>query len=537
MVALGGITWPRLVPASRPIAPEDTSSTVTRSNSVEALVARVEREQEVREPRRSSEGDLLTHPFPRLSPFPQDHQEPWSNVIVTTKASISSEFVEDTPEAPTRSIPLLLRRPSTPADFSTHQQAAILVSLATPPTPPQTDGEEGNLLLDPQSPIFKAVDAAVDDLEIPPPLPDTEVELTHHNIGSVVSFNTAMRPLVQSRPDSPIGGIEAVPMKQVAFVSVGTRAIRGSDQSSDGPPRIEITSPKDSLTGCTATINTRALRSCSNFSEPCYETPNSGYTSCPQSPKSEGSPTPAMVTAPGTPGRRDDNTRSDFSLDGPSQTDATKDIPECQEACFAAECVSNEMASDLAIRSEFDPDKPTKGSSTNPLSTRPNGLGAMASKVNDDTVQPSGLPGVMAPQIPLVGDPATLSPLNLEGPGDGAKLPPRVAGVPTLDNLANVPSVTDGLGVPLDISGQLPVPLDAKLKSKKRKRENIRGVASKNIRKARRVIFKKPVLSLIVGRKLSGPTSSALNLIAMGIDIEPPEIRRSVVPVVAPVPI
>ncbi|KAH8657609.1 hypothetical protein BGZ60DRAFT_135097 [Tricladium varicosporioides] len=137
-----------------------------------------------------------------------------------------------------------------------------------------------------------------------------------------------------------------------------------------------------------------------------------------------------------------------------------------------------------------------------------------------------------------MGGSDALSPLNLESLRDGVKLPPRVADIPALDTLVNAPSVIDGLGVPLDVSGQLPVPPDAKLKSKKhRRRDNIRGATQKNIRKARRVIFKKPVLNLIIGRKLSGPTSSALNLIAMGIDIEPPEIRRSVVPVAAPAPI
>ncbi|KAH8657608.1 hypothetical protein BGZ60DRAFT_135065 [Tricladium varicosporioides] len=396
MVVLGGITWPRLVPASRPVVPEDTSGTVTRSDSVEALMALVEREKEVHEPRRSSEGDLLAYPFPRLSPFPLDHQESWNNVLVTTKVTISSQSVEDSSRAPTRSTPLLLRRASPPADFSAEQQAAILASFATLPTPPQTDDEEGSLLLNPQSPIFKAVGDAVDDLGILPPPPDTEVELTQHNIGSVASFNTVMRPLVQSRPDSPIGGIEAVPMKQPAFASVGTRAVRGSDQSSNGPPRIEITSPTDHSRGCSAAINTRALRSCSNFSEPCYETPNSRYIPYPPSPKSEDSPTPVMVTAPGTPSRRVDNTRSDFSLDGPSQTDTTKEIPECQEACFAAECVPNEMASNLAVRSECDPGKP-KGPSTNPLSTRPNGLDAMTPQFNGNIVQPSGFPVVIPP--------------------------------------------------------------------------------------------------------------------------------------------
>ena len=77
------------------------------------------------------------------------------------------------------------------------------------------------------SPLVMAVDAAADGLEELAHLPDPTLGLSQFELGSRPSFDTSVRDLIQSRPDSPIGGQEAVPMtiKPKRSFNVGTLVI------------------------------------------------------------------------------------------------------------------------------------------------------------------------------------------------------------------------------------------------------------------------------------------------------------------------
>ncbi|KAF4616208.1 hypothetical protein G7Y89_g15197 [Cudoniella acicularis] len=460
MGAIGSITWPHLVPINTQQTLQQSTSSMTRSSSIQGLIARPEPEQMDCAPRRNSEGDQsFGTPFPLMSPL---SEQPLGDVLITTETSTAA------------------------------------------------DGG-ANSMISPSSPVSRPMDLTADGLQTLPPLPDTALGLSRYEHGEMESFDTSMRPLLQSRPDSPIGGEEAAPMKNMES-SLGTRAIRGSVHTE--LPRIEISSPKDSLTGY---VDAVPLRSRSNFSDPCYEASRSGCDSWPQSPKSEG--TPNMVTAPDTPGRnqRNENTRSEFSFDGPGQGGlddgiAVTDFAENSQACFAPECAAyplTERLNGLGIAAPGGPDIPS-------------GTELYILDVDGKRIT-KGMLG-----IPSTDDPAPeMLPMpQAEGAIPNAELS-QLPNAPGLDT--TVPTVTDALGVPFEVTGQLPSPPPLK-KPKGAKSNKFKRGSSKAIRKGRSFVLRKPVLSLVIGRKLSGPTATALKLISNGVDIQPPEIRKSVVP-------
>jgi hypothetical protein len=101
--------------------------------------------------------------------------------------------------------------------------------------------------------------------------------------------------------------------------------------------------------------------------------------------------------------------------------------------------------------------------------------------------------------------------------------------VPPLD-LPQAPA----LGLPMDGTGQL-LPPGTPLAKKDPKRKKVIRRGQKVIRKGRGFILKKPVLAVVVGRQLSGPTADALKLISKGAPVDASDLAGAVRPP-APVP-
>ena len=73
----------------------------------------------------------------------------------------------------------------------------------------------------------------------------------------------------------------------------------------------------------------------------------------------------------------------------------------------------------------------------------------------------------------------------------------------------------------MGVTGQL-VPPARSPKSPKKDRKRGRALrgGQKAIRKGRSLILKRPVLAVVVGRQLSGPTAQALKLISKGVPLD-----------------
>jgi hypothetical protein len=134
------------------------------------------------------------------------------------------------------------------------------------------------------------------------------------------------------------------------------------------------------------------------------------------------------------------------------------------------------------------------------------------------------------------------------GASDDTELPnmPTVSEADTrIPSIPGIPKPSVGLpepGIPRiriptgRSSGRLPVDDPVWTQPK---RVRVRGVAKrgsqKSIRMIRRAVLKKPVLKMVVGRKLAGPTANALKLLSKGIDFDVPDFQN--VPGEAPLPL
>jgi len=111
--------------------------------------------------------------------------------------------------------------------------------------------------------------------------------------------------------------------------------------------------------------------------------------------------------------------------------------------------------------------------------------------------------------------------------GDGPALP-DASGVPDLA-APNLPSSLDGAGG----LGELSAPAGSQ--SQPRMRARIRKRSGILIRRVRRVVFKSPVLTVVLGRQLAKPTANALAIIARGGTVGTD--AATAVPAPVPVPV
>ncbi|KAG9236505.1 hypothetical protein BJ875DRAFT_456366 [Amylocarpus encephaloides] len=340
-----------------------------------------------------------------------------------------------------------------------------------------------NTARNPRAAFQVATDYEVDDLS-----PNTPLEFARFGLKSTESFNTSVLPLIQPTPDSPIGGMVAAPMRR-NHLGLGTRAIRGSSEVFE-PPRIELSNPKDSVSGCTDGKRI-VLSSHSNFKELFYDSSTTASISLPQSPK-----TPAMVTAPQTPRRKisRQGENSDLSFDGPSADDEDDSGLEDDKGPIGG------------LEQGPDPCYPTVHFAKAMTMTR--------IWAHDGLV----------PETPSIGVPFTGLPTNLE--------PPAMTEVPnpteTLLFAKSVPIPSAALvmpNLPLDVTGiQSTSPTPGK-KSKVKRR------GGKPVRKIRKALLRKPILNLVVGRQLTPPCKELLRLAASSDPFEIPDTISNVSPV------
>lgn len=92
---------------------------------------------------------------------------------------------------------------------------------------------------------------------------------------------------------------------------------------------------------------------------------------------------------------------------------------------------------------------------------------------------------------------------------------------------ANLPQVAP-VGILTDATGKLQPPGTPPRRVPKRKR--LIRLGQKVFRKGRRIILRKPVLAVVFGRQLAGPTSQALKLISKGEPLDLSDLPKVLVP-------
>lgn len=145
-------------------------------------------------------------------------------------------------------------------------------------------------------------------------------------------------------------------------------------------------------------------------------------------------------------------------------------------------------------------------------------------------------------ETPTPGGPATSAPPAVGTPKvANAQVPgaPSTGAVPVLPSAssASAPTVP---GIPMDSTGQLPLPegtlekLDkpgrmARKKAARKEAAKVRwnrdkGRVEKCIRGSRRIVLRKPVLAILLGRQLAGPVKDAIRTVASGGAVNPEEV-------------
>jgi hypothetical protein len=491
---MGLINWPQRKPVPTATnSVKKSTTTISKAASVDSLSAQIETTTPDSIPRRSSEGNQSC---PSLTESPRLGAADClrkalgdtglSAMTFASKGKFEAANFDAGDGLPRIEEESLMKMPSTQTRIPLVVENPSWIDL-------------------PSSPVSSAIGASADSVEthsLPDPM--TPMEFARFGYISRESFNTSVLPLLQPTPDSPIGGQAAAPMSVPSFVQsrgsyyFGTRKINGTGEFLE-PPRIEVSSPKDSISGYEKGRRT-VLRSHSNFSDPCYNSPSVGPVSRPQSPK-----TPVMVTAPQTPKRGKGRQSSNSSFDGAASEDDEDDDDDCgleaekgscggdeqgPEPCYASGCDANETPTYQAFTTELLP-----GGTIPSI----DGMG--------------GMPAAPGPEMPTVA-----------GLADTPDLPQ----LPNVGEVVPAPSVPTALGVPVDGTGMASTPPTPSRRQRFKSKRN--AVASKGVRKMRKVILTKPVLNMIVGRKLAKPTQDLLKLVASGVPFELPDIE-SIAPV------
>jgi hypothetical protein len=277
MVALQDLSWPHLVPICRQSTAPSTPRPLKKPVSAKNLLGRIQAAQQPR--RSSSEGDSPSNPILHTVTelqFPTPYGGSTSmHMSADWHAEIEHIMVEEHCSSMQASLesgsnssepPLLLPELNLGAEvksLSGSLPKTVDVSPLTDSTAKSSAGAKAEATIDsyffpptlskgtrensethshahrpPISPTnsIEAADSAADDSD---GFPSSRLSFARFQFGSKTSFDTSMAPLVQSRPDSPIGGLEAPPMKKRVF-PLGNKALSPDVFK---PPRIEITSP------------------------------------------------------------------------------------------------------------------------------------------------------------------------------------------------------------------------------------------------------------------------------------------------------
>ena len=374
------------------------------------------------------------------------------------------------------------------------------------------------------SPLVMAVDAAADGLEELSRLPDPTLGLSQFELGSRPSFDTSVRDLIQSRPDSPIGGQEAVPIaiKPKRSFNVRTLVIAQARPLT----RTDVSCHDSEPCGEDDMNKPRKARSAVSESQDSTDTRIENRPPRSAMVHQTSDTSPPMITAPESPRSHSRTDGSD--LDGPtihyqaggSDTDGVG-------------LVVTDFR-DFALTSDGSRSKKT--SKVPDADPGPVQKGVPDPDFCEDCVSPrSNAPKQAPTEVPSGLDGQAFS--GLRGPAIdsvGKTIPPPA--VPKDAGKKNVTGKKDAsgkgdAGLPVDVTGASPAP--GTPKPKKRQRLLIKGHVA--IRKCRGVVFRTPVLAMVVGRQLAPTCSLGLKMISKGVPFELPKIVPAAVP--APIPV
>jgi hypothetical protein len=520
MDALRRLSWSQFRPISHPQTSQSsqttTPSTLSRSSSVKDLVHQIESNQE----------HLHRASLEKARP-----QSPMGSSLGPHPASSHLRAMSPAPEAknPEQIVPRKVVK------FEGDSMLGSYLQL--PALPKGLGGDFGREFVGGfvQSRLAQAVDSAADDSDELLSIPDTPTGYARFGFISRESFNTAVQDLVQQSPDTPIGGEIAAPMKRPS--NVGTLAINGSRVYLDGP-QFDVSSPPNILDLDSGMD--QALRARSNFTD-SFQEPNELKARASTGPSS-----PTMITAPQSPKVGGRNEMTSFSVDGPggggtdirdfaqqpAQMDGSPPLPDC--------CVSpRSVVSDICIYNDMD----TSGAKENlreaPLGPVPEF--SLDKSYARETASMSGVPvskgAIGARAANAQGVTVIVEDVGSKGP-NGPSLPQALNTMGEVEFQESVPPLdlpqAPALGLPMDGTGQL-LPPGTPLAKKDPKRKKVIRRGQKVIRKGRGFILKKPVLAVVVGRQLSGPTADALKLISKGVPVDASDLAGAVRPP-APVP-
>ncbi|KAG4441325.1 hypothetical protein IFR05_003188 [Cadophora sp. M221] len=391
----------------------------------------------------------------------------------------------------------------------------------------------------PLSPLNLAVDSAADSSPRTKPTrsstdsrSSTPLSFYKLDPASTVTFNTSVRDLIQEAPDSPIGGQPAAPMDDRA---VGTMAVQGKSLASP-PPMMK--KPLRSRSNYSDSVPDPSRRN-QHSNEPFAALENTAIAPRVGTPQSEASM--AMVTAPDTPifGRRNEySDMSDIAFDGsPGSGTEVKDFAVVDKVTESNSVPEVDVCPDCDLPSAQPGDPVASTGLSLPSCEAP------TSSVPSSGISPSGAPNLPASKSPASGiSPGGLPTSTIPVSGISAPEAPSVslprASQVGIDGLyvpgSNLPG---GLAVPADITGKLdppgtPVPSKKRMALGKGKKKG-----QKVVRRGRHLILRKPVLALVIGRQLAGPTSAALKLVSKGTAVDPTAFKDAAVPDAVPQPV
>lgn len=124
-----------------------------------------------------------------------------------------------------------------------------------------------------------------------------------------------------------------------------------------------------------------------------------------------------------------------------------------------------------------------------------------------DSSIPNGIP-VAAPEAPVAAIPDAPGVPNV----------PEVSAIPEAPSIPAIPEVPAVPGVPTDITGLAPVP--ATPQKRRGKRAKVKEMGKKVVRKSRKLILRKKILTIPLGRHLAGPVADLLRSAAAGVPID-----------------
>jgi hypothetical protein len=167
----------------------------------------------------------------------------------------------------------------------------------------------------------------------------------------------------------------------------------------------------------------------------------------------------------------------------------------------------------------------------NPLSAPSTSkLSGLANKVSGQTAD-----DITSSLIATGNIPDTAGGLPLNNLADRASLPclPDTSGLPQAPAILGMQVVPTIPGLPADATGAA-APLSTPPPNQTKEKAKAKG--AKFIRRARRIMLRKPVLSFVLGRQLAAPTSKLLKMASRGVPLDTPEVVVVVGAKAAPVP-